>query len=353
MSKWDGGGAGFDSEAGSGLPPPFSAGNRTNEELLTRIPRECALISWYERREIMGLIDNIKSLFGSKQLNVSWRFRQLGDALQGDTSQVLRVVDRKTDEEFALKVVDPMKIKEFESRFAKIPKPSEAEICMSLHHPLMPETSEHGETMAEEPYLLMEYIDGMTMEKMYKFYNDRLEGHRVELLRQAAEAVAALHELGYLHRDICPENFVVANDGQSLKLVDFGNSVPAEPKFLDPGNRLIRSAYAGPELLKRGQLGNHRLDIFAFGVTAYQLLTRRIPWSGDESTSIARALRTATEIRQYRPNINMDLARLVMSCLASDPDERPDSMLEVMQRLQQIDHEETSPAPAAEDASDS
>ena len=64
-----------------------------------------------------------------------------------------------------------------------------------------------------------------------------LEGKRMNLLRQAADALAYVHREGYIHRDICPRNFVCDKTCDSLKLIDFGLTVPARPPFTQPGNR--------------------------------------------------------------------------------------------------------------------
>ena len=81
------------------------------------------------------------------------------------------------------------------------------------------------------------------------------------LLRQAAEALAAVHRAGYIHRDICPRNFVVDKDCESLKLIDFGLTVPATPPFMQPGNRTGTPNYMAPEVVRRRPT-DQRLDIF-------------------------------------------------------------------------------------------
>ena len=78
-------------------------------------------------------------------------------------------------------------------------------------------------------------------------------------------------------RDVCPPNYVVAPDAQSLKLIDFGLTLPATPQFMQPGNRTGKPNYMAPEIVKR-QSTDVRVDVFAFGVTAYELCTFELPW---------------------------------------------------------------------------
>ena len=124
----------------------------------------------------------------------------------------------------------------------------------------------------------MEYLDGAGMNSLLVGRDRRLEGNRLRLLRQAAEALGAVHAAGFIHRDICPRNFLVSKDGKDLKLIDFGVSVPAEAAFMHPGVRVGNPNYMAPEVVRR-KLIDQRLDVFAFGVTAYELCTGgHLPW---------------------------------------------------------------------------
>ena len=104
-----------------------------------------------------------------------------------------------------------------------------------------------------------------------------MDGQRLVLLRQAAEAIASVHKAGFIHRDICPRNFVVSRDGDSLKLIDFGLTVPATAPFMAPGNRTGTANYMAPEVVRR-RATSTRLDVFSFGVTAYELCAFALPW---------------------------------------------------------------------------
>ena len=107
---------------------------------------------------------------------------------------------------------------------------------------------------------------------------------KVELLAQAAEGLAAVHAAGFIHHDINPRNFLVDRD-QQVKLIDFGLTVPNTPAFCRPGNRTGTLQYMAPELLRREPI-DERIDIFAFGVLAFEFLTDRLPYDATNSTTM-------------------------------------------------------------------
>ncbi len=107
---------------------------------------------------------------------------------------------------------------------------------------------------------------------------------KVELLAQAAEGLAAVHAAGFIHHDINPRNFLVDRE-QHVKLIDFGLTVPNTPAFRRPGNRTGTLQYMAPELLRREPI-DERIDIFAFGVMAFEFLTDRLPYDATNSTTM-------------------------------------------------------------------
>src|SRR5262249_7614719 len=132
----------------------------------------------------------------------------------------------------------------------------------------------------------------------------RLEGHRIELLAQVAEALAYTHKQSYLHRDICPRNIMVNQDGV-VKLIDFGLAVPYRPEFCRPGNRTGTPNYLAPELIKR-MTTDQRVDLFALGVTAYEVFTGQLPWEKAESlqTLLSHMNTAPRDPRDIRKNLD-------------------------------------------------
>src|SRR5262249_6256912 len=143
------------------------------------------------------------------------------------------------------------------------------------------QTFEHGFTYQGEQYLIMELIDGMGLNFLIETHSPNLEGNRVNYLVQAADGLEYIHQSGYLHRDICPRTIIVDKDGR-LKYIDFGLALPYKPEFCKPGNRTGTPNYLAPELIKRIAT-DHRVDMFAVGVTAYEMFTGHLPWDKAQS----------------------------------------------------------------------
>jgi eukaryotic-like serine/threonine-protein kinase len=288
----------------------------------------------------MSLLGSFKTLFkGATKVNVRSRFELLREAVSGTMSNFYMARDRSTKEVVGLKILDLEKTAALESRFVGISKPKEGEIALAMVHPRIVRTIEHGMTTEGEQYIVMEFLDGPGLNSLIVGRNPQLDGRRVTLLRQAAEAISAVHRAGYIHRDICPRNFVVSKDCESLKLIDFGLTVPATPPFMQPGNRTGTANYMAPEVVRRRPT-SQRLDIFAFGVTAYELCAFELPWPrGAGQAAMAHGSTEPTDIRKFCPRIDPKLQRAIEACLESEPEKRPASMEDFLKMIKGVEHE--------------
>ncbi|NLE38205.1 MAG: serine/threonine protein kinase [Pirellulaceae bacterium] len=290
----------------------------------------------------MALFDRISDLFSGGKLNVRHRFELLRKAISGTMSKFYMARDRKTGQIVGLKILDREKTAAFMARFKGLDKPSEGEIAVQLEHPRIVKTFEHGLTTEGEQYLVMEFLEGAGMNSLLIARDEVLEGRRVEFIRQLAEAIAFVHEKGFLHRDICPRNLILAGDGESLKLIDFGLTVPATKPFMAPGNRTGTPNYMAPELVRR-YATDHRLDVFSFGVTAYEMCTFELPWvRGVDGMAAMTHNQPPTDIRKYCPRIDPVLARAIHSCIEPEPNRRCASMQDFLQVIRGVTTFETS-----------
>jgi serine/threonine-protein kinase len=276
----------------------------------------------------MGLLDNFKKLFANEKLDVSLRFEILREAIAGTMSSFYMARERKTNKIYGLKLLDPEKTAQFEARFKGLNKPPEGKVAMAMKHPLIVETYEYGLTTKGEQYIVMEYVEGTGLSQLLYLKDPILKGNLLRLIREMAEAIDYVHKQGFIHRDVCPRNFIVAPSGKTLKLIDFGLTLPATPDFTQPGNRTGTPLYMAPEVVRRRPTDN-RLDIFSFGVTAYQMLTFEHPWPIGDATGMA-ALSHDTDpprpITTFRPRINPVLAEAVMLCINPRPEDRPETL---------------------------
>lgn len=289
----------------------------------------------------MGLFKNLKSaLGGAPRLDVESRFDIQHTSTAGTMSTFYRARDRQTGLVVGLKVLHPKELAAFEARFKGVSKPSEGAILKAIDHPRIVKLLEHGLTVKGEQYIVMEFIQGSNLNLLIAKKHPLLDGRRVEILRQMAEALRAVHLAGYIHRDVCPGNFMVSPDGASVKLIDFGLTIPATAEFMQPGNRTGKPNYMAPELIKR-QPTDLRLDVFAYGVSAYELCTGELPWERGETGQAAmlHANSPAHDIFRRAPALNPRLGDAISRCIERERERRCQTMNEVLDMLKGVQSE--------------
>ena len=289
----------------------------------------------------VSLLNSLKSLLAGNKVNVRERFELLREAISGTMSTFYMARDRQLDRIVGLKILDPVKTAALEARFTGLKKPREGEIAIQFHHPCIVETLAFGMTTNNEQFIVMEFLDGPGLNSLIVGRRVDPPGWRLKLLRQAAEALSVVHKAGFIHRDVCPRNFVVTKDLQRLKLIDFGLSVPATPPYMQPGNRTGTPKYMAPEVVRR-RATTQRLDIYAFGVTAFELFAFDLPWQGgsDGQAAMAHGVDAHTDIRKFVPRIHPALATAIETCLQPAPEKRPESMDKFLQMIRSVDREE-------------
>ncbi|MGL4420324.1 MAG: serine/threonine protein kinase [Gemmataceae bacterium] len=288
----------------------------------------------------MGFLSNLFGM-GSKGLktaNLNKRWDLRGRTGQGSMSRVFQAYDKELGRTVALKLLDKEKTKRFEARFTAmgLKKPPEGEICVGLKHENIVRTFEHGITTDGEPYLVLEWIEGLGLNYLIETRNAQLNTNRVNYLGQLCDALQYLHDTKYLHRDLCPRNIMVNSEGV-LKLIDFGLTIPYTTQFCQPGNRTGTSDYLPPELIKRKQT-DHRVDMFALGVTAYEVFTHNLPW--ERTASSEENLRRRLNIPPRSPqelhpgHVGDDLQKLLLKSVSKEPTERYGTPREFKEALQ-------------------
>jgi serine/threonine protein kinase len=270
------------------------------------------------------------------------RFERLKESQSGTMSAFYKVRELASGRILGLKVVDRAKQDPVESRYKGLGKPGEGEIGAKIVAPNVVQTLEWGLSTADEPFVVTEFIDGFLLHALIAARRPMPPAQRLDLVRQAATAIAAVHAAGFVHRDICPRNFMLRPDGR-LVLFDFGLTVPDTPAFLQPGNRVGTPNYMAPEVVRRRQ-ADKRLDIFSFGVTAYEICTLSSPWPRGSTGKVALMHdQPPADIRDRWPEMPEQLATAIMLCLAAEPDRRPPTMEHFLRMISAV---EIAPAPA-------
>ncbi|MBN2507853.1 MAG: serine/threonine protein kinase [Verrucomicrobia bacterium] len=197
------------------------------------------------------------------------------------------------------------------------------EILAKIHgHQYVIRYIEHGRIRGTL-YCLMEYVEGSNLKLLFGRGDPLLSDYVGNILIDMAEALEHIHDSGFMHLDFKPENVLVTRSA-NVRLLDFDLAQPRPPlpKKLkrNPGT----PAYMAPEQLLRQPL-DHRVDIFAYGVTAYELLTGQKPFEGDSPQEILHKQLNRRDFitpRQLNPDIPPALETTLLKCLETEPDKR-------------------------------
>ena len=213
----------------------------------------------------------------------------------------------------------------------------EAQAASSLNHPNICVIHQIDE-VNDETFMVMEYIEGMTLREWIQKQSEQTEGYRklgmkeiVDLASQIAEGLEKAHEKGIVHRDIKSENIMVTSDNRA-KIMDFGLAkLRGVSKLTKTGSTVGTIAYMSPEQVE-GIETDHRTDIFSFGVMLYEMLSRQLPFRAVHETAMMYEIinvdpKPVAEIRQ---SVDAELNRLVMKCLEKNREERYQSMRDVL-----------------------
>lgn len=282
-----------------------------------------------------------------KKIDVDARFARSRTAATGTMSNFFVAYDLERKEDVGVKILDPEKFELFEARFKGLNKPMEGEIALQMHHDLIVKTYEHGVTSKGERIIVMEYIRGPSMQDI--IVRKRLElidGMQLVLMREMAEALAYVHRSGFIHRDVCPRNFIctLPTENQKVvsgvKLIDFGLTVPATPPFMAPGNRTGTPLYMSPEIVRRRNTDS-RVDVFSLGITFYCLLTFSHPWQGEVVTGRAALQHDTskpTDLLERCDRVDPRLARVIMKMIEPNVDNRLKSIDEFLNLTRKVEN---------------
>ena len=259
--------------------------------------------------------------------------RELG---QGGMATVWFAHDLKHDRDVALKVLRPdLAATLGPERFLR-----EIHIAAKLQHPNILAVYDSGEA-AGFLYYVMPFVEGLSLRERLSGHGELAVGEAVRILRDVADALAHAHSHGVLHRDIKPENIMLT--GRHALVADFGVAkavveATGRQVLTTVGVALGTPTYMAPEQAAADPHTDHRADIYAFGVTAYELLAGRPPFTGLTAQAILAAHMTEAPapVSQARPLLPPPLAQLVMRCLAKKPADRPQSADELLQVLESL-----------------
>ncbi len=261
---------------------------------------------------------------------IAGRFRIVGRLGGGGMGEVYRADDHELGTSVALKFLpvelmgDPVRLERLRG---------EVRLARQISHPNVCRVFDIGDADGR-PFLTMEYIDGEDLASLLRRIGRLPRDKAIELAREICAGVGAAHELGVIHRDLKPANVMIDGRGRA-RVADFGLARLAEDPGGGPDAQAGTPAYMAPEQLRGG--GASRLsDIYALGLVLYELFTGQraraatsLAQLREEATSSAPPTSPSDLVEDMDPAVE----RVIMRCLAADPEDRPPSALAVMAAL--------------------
>ncbi len=265
---------------------------------------------------------------------VSDRYQIIERIAAGGMGEVFRARDSVLGREVAIKILHRSLSDdtEFIDRFRR-----EAQAAASLNHPNIVAVYDWGAS-GDTYFMVMELIEGHTIREVLANQGALEPAQATDVLRQTLAALDHAHEEGIVHRDIKPENLLVTGEGV-VKVADFGLArAYAESRVTQaPGTVTGTVAYLAPEQI-RGDPADPRTDLYALGIVGYELLTGRVPFTGETSVAVAyKHLEEAVPAPSLsRPSVPADLDRIIRWATANDPARRPASAADLNRECTRI-----------------
>ncbi len=228
----------------------------------------------------------------------------------------------------------------FQSRFIQ-----EARAAARLADPHVVNVFDQGQD-GELAYLVMEYLPGITLRELMREQRRLTIPQTITIMDAVLAGLAAAHKADIVHRDVKPENVLLAEDGR-IKIGDFGLARATTANTATGQQLLGTIAYLAPELVTRGT-ADARSDIYALGIMLYEMLVGEQPYKGEQPMQIAfqHATESVPRPSVRNPGVPEQLDELVLWATEKSPDERPNDAQEMLDRLREIERD-LGVAPAA------
>ncbi|MEI6406971.1 MAG: Stk1 family PASTA domain-containing Ser/Thr kinase [Actinomycetes bacterium] len=259
----------------------------------------------------------------------------------GGMAAIYQAFDLRLDRPVAVKVMHAhlANDEDFVGRFIR-----EAKATAALNHPNVVAIQDQGWNQGGAPavFIVMEYIDGFTLRDLLNERGALPVAEAIRTIIPILNALSAAHKLGIIHRDVKPENILIAKDGR-IKVADFGlarGTILGQTLTAEASVILGSVSYLSPEQVQRG-ISDSRSDVYSLGILLFEMVTGQKPYDGD--TAIQIAYRHVNDHvpapSTIRSGIPESFDSLIHSLTAIDPDLRPRDASEVLTLIRTIQSE--------------
>ncbi|MBZ0189205.1 MAG: serine/threonine protein kinase, partial [Candidatus Obscuribacterales bacterium] len=267
------------------------------------------------------------------------RYEQIEFVASGGIGLVFKAWDRSLSRFVAVKV---LKSGFKETQIVRFQK--EAQAAGRFKHPNLVTVLDFGQTKDDEPYLVMDYLEGRNLAEILEDSGRFSLLDTLSIFEQICAAMAHAHEARVLHRDLKPSNVMLVDcDPRRVSVLDFGIAQLQDRKNDSSGKSLIGSPfYMAPEQAQSRTI-DERTDIYSFGCLMFACVCGHPPFVG------ATALETMQHHAESEPpqvadmiltdEVPADLSSLIQDCLKKDPQSRPDSFVAIAERLESLEEE--------------
>jgi len=264
------------------------------------------------------------------------RYQIIEELGQGGMGRVLRVLDRKVNEEIAIKLLKPeiasekRVLERFSNELKNARRISHRNICRMYE--LLEDSGVH--------YITMEYVRGEDLKSFIRRSRKIAPGTAIIIARQVCEGLEEAHRLGIIHRDLKPQNIMIDKEGNA-RIMDFGIARSLEAESITGQGVIIGTPdYMSPEQVEAKEV-DARSDIYSLGVVLYEMVTGHLPFEGNTPLSIA--VKHKTELppdpRKNNPQLSHSFGLLILKCMEKDPEKRFADAHKLLEELKRIEAE--------------
>ena len=253
--------------------------------------------------------------------------RKLGE---GGMADVYLAHDSFLNREVAVKILrgklslDPVALLRFQR---------EANAASRLNHPNIVEIYDVGDDDGQH-FIVMEYIRGKTLKELIAARGAMDQQEALQIMDQLLAAIIEAHKNNIIHRDIKPQNILIKDDG-TVKIADFGIATVSDAVQLTQTDTVLGSVhYLAPELA-RGEAASFQSDIYALGITLFEMLTGKAPYSGETPVQIAmkHMREELPSVRDFNPTVPQALENVIIAATAKNKSHRTKMAVDMHQAL--------------------